>query len=133
MSRAGNSCKFLSVASVVASLCATVTAPLAWAASIETGHIEGQIVLYPAFPVERAGEPNQRGVPGQVAVVDAAGAVVARIASDPRGRFAVDLAPGRYTLRLTSLRRPASSAPQGVAVASGRVTQAVLFLDAGIR
>jgi hypothetical protein len=100
---------------------------------LETGQIEGQIVLYPAFPVARAGEPNQRGVPGQLAVVDAAGAVVERVASDPSGRFEVDLPPGRYTLRLTSLRWPASSMPRAVTVASGRVTRAVLVLDAGIR
>jgi hypothetical protein len=82
---------------------------------------------------ERAGEPNQRGVQGQVAVVGAAGVVVARVASDPSGRFAVDLPPGRYTLRLTSLRWPAGSSPQAVTVASGRVTWAVLVLDSGIR
>jgi hypothetical protein len=135
---AGNGYKISSVASVVfAALCATMTALPAWSdglpSSRETGQIEGQIVLYPAFPLARAGESNVRGVPGEVAVVDATGAVVKRVASDPSGRFAVDLPPGRYLLRLTSLRRPAASAPQAVTVASGRVTRAVLVLDAGIR
>jgi hypothetical protein len=100
---------------------------------LETGRIEGQIVLYPAFPVARVGQANERGVPGQVAVVDATGTVVARVASDPSGRFEVDLPPGRYTLRLTSLRRPAVSAPQAVTVSGGQMTRAVLVLDAGIR
>jgi hypothetical protein len=122
---------------VFAALCATVTAPPAWtggvASSPETGQIEGQIVLYPAFPVTRAGEANEPGVPGEVAVVDAAGTVVKRVASDPSGRFEVHLPPGRYTVRLRSLRGPASSVPQAVTLASGRVTRAVLVLDAGIR
>jgi hypothetical protein len=90
-----------------------VAAPPTWTNGMPspdtTGQIEGQIVLYPPFPVQRAGKPAEWGVPGQVAVVNAAGAVVARIASDPRGRFHVDLPPGHYTLRLTSLRRPATS------------------------
>jgi hypothetical protein len=57
-------------------------------------------------------------------MVDAAGAVVTRVASDPSGRFAVDLPPEGYALRLTSLRWPAASAPQAVIVASGRVALA---------
>ena len=105
----------------------------ALSASSTTGEIDGQIVLYPAFPVARAGEPNQRGVQGRVAVVDAAGAVVAQIFSDPQGRFRLALAPGHYTLRLTSLRWPASSKPQSVTVRGGHVTKAVLLFDAGIR
>jgi hypothetical protein len=68
-------------------------------------------VLSPAFPLARAGEPNQRGVPGRVAVVAATGTVVAEVTSDPQGRFSVALPPGHYTLRLTSLRWPASSKP----------------------
>jgi hypothetical protein len=133
---AANSYKISFVAAVVfAALCAA--APSAWTgglpSSLETGQIEGQIVLYPASPVARAGKANQRGVPGRVAVVDGAGAVVKRVASDESGRFAVDLPPGRYVLRLMSLRRPAVSAPQAVTVTSGRVTRAMLFLDAGIR
>jgi hypothetical protein len=109
------------------------TALTGWTPSLENGRIEGRIVLYPAFGVERAGQSNARGVQGQVAVVDSAGAVVKRVASDASGRFAVDMPPGRYTLRLTSLRWPAVSAPQAVTVASGGVTRAVLVLDAEIR
>ena len=111
-----------------AALCAGALA--AWTPN---GRIEGQIVVYPASPVARAGEANERGVQGQVAVVGGAGAVVARVASDRSGRFAIELRPGRYTLRLTSLRWPAVSATQEVTVASGRVTRAVLVLDPGIR
>ena len=125
----------LSKAAVVFSaVCAAVIAPPAWTdSSVAAGRIEGQIVLYPALPVARAGEANQRGVRGRVAVVDAAGAVVKRVASDAAGRFSVDLPRGHYILRLTSLRWPARSAPQAVSVASGRVIRAVLVLDAGIR
>ena len=38
------------------------------ASPVSTGRIEGQIVLYPAFAVERADQPDWRGIPGQVAV-----------------------------------------------------------------
>jgi hypothetical protein len=127
-----NISRILSVAFVVLAALYATTLP-ARTASLENGRIEGQIVLHPAFGAERAGEPNQRGVQGQVAVVGAAGAVVARVVSDASGRFAVDLPPGRYTLRLTSLRWPAASAPQAATVAGGHITRAVLVLDAGIR
>ena len=99
----------------------------------KTGEIEGRIVLYPAFPVARAGMPDRRGVPGRVAVESAAGVVVAEVASDPGGRFVLRLPPGRYTLRLTSLHPPAASPPTIVTVESGQASRVEIDLDAGIR
>ena len=130
--------KFLIVtAAALALSLAAINPPPAWAnaSSVpsKAGRIEGQIVLSPAFPLARGGEPNQRGVPGRVAVVDATGAVVARVTSDPQGRFRIVLPPGHYTLSLPSLRWPASSKPQPVTVESGRVTKTDLLFDAGIR
>jgi len=62
---------------------------------VSTGRIEGQIVLYPAFGLERADKPNWRGIPGQVTITDADGSVVAQVSSDARGLFNFDLPPGR--------------------------------------
>ena len=130
--------KFLLIAAAASALLlAAIKPPSLWAnassAPSNAGRTEGQILLSPAFPVARAGEPNQRGVPGQVAVVAATGAVVAEVTSDPQGRFSVVLPSGHYTLRLTSPRWPASSEPQPVIVESGRATKTELLFDAGIR
>ena len=128
---------FIITAAASALSLAAIQPPPLWAdtlsASSKTGRIVGQILLSPAFPVARAGEPNQRGVPGRVAVVDATGAIVAEVTSDPQGRFLVVLPPGHYTVRLTSLRWPAASEPQPITVESGHVTKIDLLFDAGIR
>lgn len=100
---------------------------------VSTGRIEGQIVLYPASGVERADTPNWRGIPGQVTVTDAGGSVVAQVSSDARGLFNFDLPPGRYTLRLMSVRPPGHAEPVPVTVDVGQVTKTVITFDAGIR
>jgi hypothetical protein len=100
---------------------------------VSTGRIEGQIVLYPAYGVERADTPNWRGIPGQVKVTDAGGSVVAQVSSDARGLFNFDLPPGRYTLRLMSVRPPGHAEPVPVTVDVGQVTKTVITFDAGIR
>ena len=101
--------------------------------SVSTGRIEGKIELYPAFPVERADKPNWRGVPGQVTAIDAGGSVVAQVSSDAQGRFHFDLPPGRYTVRLMSVRPPGHAEPVPVTVNAGQVTKTVVTFDAGIR
>jgi Carboxypeptidase regulatory-like domain len=100
---------------------------------VATGRIEGKIELYPAFAVERADQPNRRGIPGQVTADDAGGSVVAQVSSDAQGRFYFDLPPGRYTLRLMSVRPPGHAEPVPVTVEVGQVTKAVITFDAGIR
>ena len=100
---------------------------------VSTGRIEGQIVLYPAFGLERADKPNWRGIPGQVTITDADGSVVAQVSSDARGLFNFDLPPGRYTLRLMSVRPPGHAEPVPVTVNIGQVTKTVIIFDAGIR
>jgi hypothetical protein len=100
---------------------------------VATGRIEGKIELYPAFPVDRADRPNRRGIPGQVTADDAGGSVVAQVSSDAQGRFYFDLPPGRYTLRLMSVRPPGHAEPVPVTVNVGQVTKTVITFDAGIR
>lgn len=62
-------------------------------------------MLSPATPVSRLGEPNQRPIAGQVAVIYERGALAAHVASDQQGNFHIDLPPGRYTLRVESSGR----------------------------
>ena len=113
-------------------LCGMVVAAATGFAA-ETGRIDGQIVLSPATPVTRFGEPNQRPIAGQVAIIDERGGVVAHVASDQAGNFHIDLAPGHYTLRVESSGRMGHSRPVEATVTAGQVTKTVVTFDSGIR
>ena len=98
-----------------------------------TGHLQGQLVLAPATPVERPGTPSRRGIAGRIQILDARGAVVATAAADPDGRFAADLPPGQYTLHLAAPGHPGRAADQHATLLPGQVTQTQILYDAGIR
>ncbi len=99
------------------------------------GAWKGRIILSPASPVARQGEPNQRPIQGQVAVIDASGTVVTEIASDSQGVFTIDLPVGHYMLRLENMGGMGAFQPQPelVTVQKGQVTSVVLTFDSGIR
>lgn len=99
----------------------------------QTGRIDGQIVLSPATPVSRLGDPNQRPIAGQVAVIDERGAPAAHVASDQQGNFHIKLPPGRYTLHVESSGRMGHSPSVRAVVTAGRVTKIVVTVDIGIR
>lgn len=72
-----------------------------------TGRVSGQVLAGPTCPVERPEDPSCRPVPvsGFVELVED-DRVVASAALDESGRFAVDLAPGHYLVRIDVGDRP---------------------------
>ena len=98
-----------------------------------TGHLQGQLALAPATPVERPGTPSRRGIAGRIEILDAGGGVVATVAADPDGHFAADLPAGQYTLHLAAPGRPGRAADQHATILPGQVTQTQILYDAGIR
>jgi hypothetical protein len=83
-----------------------LAAVAALAAAPTIGRIQGQLVLSPASPVQRAGHPNARPIAGRIQVLDGHGKVVTEIAADEQGRFGADLPPGRYTRDRLRRRAP---------------------------
>jgi hypothetical protein len=68
--------------------------------------IEGQILIGPVTPVERAGIGNNRPYQTTINVLDDEGRILTQFQSDPDGRFRLALKPGKYTLeRKGSLSR----------------------------
>jgi hypothetical protein len=95
--------------------------------------IEGEVVIWPVSPVERAGTSNHRPYQAGIRVLDAEGRVVAELRSAPDGRFEVRLAPGRYLLRPESEGMYPQAPAQAVIVEKDRVTAVRITYDSGIR
>jgi hypothetical protein len=110
-----------------------LAAVAALAASPPMGRIQGQLVLSPASPVERAGRPNARPIAGRIQVLDGHGKLVTEIAANQQGRFGADLPPGRYTLHLAQPGPPGRAADQPTTINPGETTQTEIVYDAGLR
>jgi hypothetical protein len=100
------------------------------------GGVSGRAFAGPVCPVERPGDPAcaPRPVAGAVIVVrDAAGSEVATATTDDEGRFAVALAPGRYTIEGMPVEGlMGNPTPIDVLVGDG-LSAVELFYDTGIR
>lgn len=95
--------------------------------------IEGEVVLGPISPVEMAGVSNDRPYQTSISVVDEAGRTVMVFQSNARGRFQVELAPGRYVLRPHSPISSPSAPAQPISVEKSRYTSVRICYDSGIR
>ena len=118
------------ILSVAACFLLTPSAP-AWAA--DTGRVEGLLVVSPAAPVSRAGEPNERPMQGRVEAIDRQGDVVAGADSDEAGAFRLDLLPGDYMLHVVSKGSFGHGKDEQITVVAGQITKATLSYDIGIR
>jgi hypothetical protein len=107
--------------------------------------VSGQVVLGPACPVQRAGDPScdDRPYPTTVVVLAPDGHEIQRVDTDAKGMFFAVLSPGDYLVQAL-LRAPSPGpvpvpvlirppAPVPVTVNSSDVTALTIALDSGIR
>ena len=103
--------------------------------------IDGQVLVGPTCPVERADSPcPDRPVAIELAVYAASdlSAPVATVTSGSDGHFHVELAPGTYVVQRAPCTLGASctfprTTPQTVVVQSGETAQVIVRGDTGIR
>ncbi len=102
-----------------------------------TSGIQGQILLGPTCPVQRADQPcPDKPYQATVIVHDAgSGREVRRFTSDADGRFRVPLAPGSYHLVPQSPQGTVfpRGVPADVAVPAGQFVEVTIHYDTGIR
>ena len=101
--------------------------------------VRGRAVIGPMCPVMRDDQPcPDRPVETTLEIVArASGAVVATVETDDEGRFAADLSPGDYLVRLDANAPPPGNLPQSAeadfTVVAGSYTDVTLTFDSGIR
>jgi Carboxypeptidase regulatory-like domain len=97
--------------------------------------IRGHVIAAPTCPVVMEGAPcPKRMVQTSVTVLDDRGERVARVRTDPRGSFTLDLAPGDYVL--TAVAPPGSTyVPRqaSVKVEPDTYARVTLVLDTRLR
>lgn len=96
--------------------------------------IQGRAMIGPTCPggqqnTECPDQPYQT----EIAILDQAGEVVARVQTDAEGYFTVHLQPGTYTLMPESTEPFPVAPKQVIAVEEGQFTQVQIEYDSGIR
>lgn len=120
----------LAAAALLAATCGTQPAP---AQQPTFGTVTGHVRAYPCAPVERVGASPCAGRPAAHIEVDfrlASGAPIRGI-TNADGAYAVQLAPGTYTVTISTQRL--LNGPKTVAVAAGKTVTADFLFDSGIR
>jgi Carboxypeptidase regulatory-like domain len=97
-------------------------------ASERTG-VEGIVLRGPITPVCTSETPCDAPAPGVTVQALQNGNVVATTATDSKGRFALSLGAGDYTVR--ALDR--DTQPQQVHVTASKLTEVAFYIDTGIR
>jgi hypothetical protein len=92
----------------------------------------GKVVISPATPVCRTGSSCSRPAAGAKLVFSAAG-TSGSVRTDRRGNYRIDLAPGRYAVRLATSRRGARLRPASATVPEMRHARVTFTYDPGIR
>ena len=102
---------------------------------VEGTGVRGRVTAGPTCPVERSDQPcPPQPVQGTVTAVDSNGAATGTAMTDADGRYAIDLSPGDYTLRVTTAGGPFPRCPDTpVAVTTGPPATADINCDTGIR
>jgi hypothetical protein len=94
----------------------------------------GYVTAGPTCPVEKQGQPcPPRPVSAGIDAHNASGVTVASTRSDSYGRYAFDLAPGRYMLVVVIPSGFPRCPETSVAVQRGSATRADVSCDTGIR
>jgi hypothetical protein len=97
-------------------------------------HVVGTVTAGPISPVQHAGRPNTRPLPGATAEALRGSDVVAVARSDDRGRYGLTVRPGTYVIRVRPPGRFLSKDPvKTVTVSAGETLTVNFLLDTGIR
>ena len=124
----------LALVTVVAAAAYSSAAPGVVGRTRPTSAVTGTITAGPTCPVETIDHPcPPRPVSAGVAAQRRGGGVAARTHSDSNGRYAMRLAPGRYTLVVQTGSRFPYCPPTNVTVTRGQVVTADISCDTGIR
>jgi hypothetical protein len=94
--------------------------------------IRGTALLFPSCPVEPCDQGADPAFYKGAFVVRKDDVAVGRVQTDERGRFEVELDPGRYVVESTENGLPLLK-PVDVVVHEGELTHITLSFDSGIR
>lgn len=100
------------------------------------GGVRGRVLIAPACPVERSGQPcPEQPYVGPIEVRDLGGKVVAEVSTDEHGRFSLELPPGVYVLVpvRAGVRGLTPDQQIRVEVQEGVYTEVEMRVDTGIR
>ena len=112
----------------------TAPATTTTAAKTSTSGVRGTVTAGPTCPVERIDQPCPPGpVSATVEAVDGAGRVAGRGGTDGAGRYAIDLTPGPYTLRVTGTGLYPRCPDTDIVVGPGSPGTVDISCDTGIR
>ena len=96
--------------------------------------VVGTVTAGPVTPVQRAGKPNTRPLPGAAVEALRGGDVVAFTRCDDRGRYGLTVRPGTYLIRVRPPGRFLTKYPvKTVTIAAGETLTVDFLLDTGIR
>ena len=125
---------FLVAALLLAEACGS--GPPARGQKLGSDHgIQGQVLIGPTCPVERAGSPcPDKPVQAVVTALVRLGKAAGSVRTDANGNFSLAIAPGSYLVYAHELSdNPRLSRFQRVTVRAGAVVTLKLVIDTGIR
>jgi hypothetical protein len=100
--------------------------------SSQTGHVNGQVLVFPCAPVEQQGQ-TCKGLPGRaIAITFVNGSDTVTATTDDSGDYATDLAAGTWKVTFKGIMRIISG-PNPITVPAGGSITADYVVDSGIR
>lgn len=117
------------LATAVVALAITATA----ASGAARSGLKGVVLIEPAFPVCRVGQPCTKPARYVLLTFSLRGRVVARTQTGADGSYRITLRPAIYTVAAPKQRAGSGLLPRRVAVRSGLYRRVVFKLDVGIQ
>jgi type 1 fimbria pilin len=98
----------------------------------QTGHVSGNVMVYPCAPVEQQGQPCKFAFGAGLQIVFTNGSSVASTTVDANGKYSIDLAAATWKVSFKGIARIISG-PATVTVPAGGSVVADYQVDSGIR
>lgn len=117
----------------LAAALALLLAAGAGTSSTTTTGLQGVVMRGPTQPVCHVGEPCQEPAKRLLLQFRRDGVLRAQVRTNDKGRYAVRLAPGRYSVTTPRLRPGQTLSPQLVRVPHGRVGRVNFTLETSIQ